>query len=555
MMLPGVEAIIFDVNGTLRTAQKRAPQEKLAYIQKICGLLGSAIPAGQMLALLEQRVGAYRTWSLESRQGLCEADLWAQWLLPDWPEEQVRKLAVPLNQAWRDAQAVRTPFPEVRRVILELFRRGYHLGIASNTIASTEVPQMLKDLGLAGYIEGMALSCQVNSRKPEPGLLLAACAEMGIPAQRCVYIANKAAVDVPAARRAGFAGVILRRGPDPLALEGELADGVISSLEELLDLFPGVRKPEESDFSLPAPRASLSTMWAIQNFDCLEDFWQCAQRMGFAQIELNHQVTPPMLEGFQLIPGRVSSVHEPCPASISTAVQTERDWLISSEDEANRQRGVAAIQRSIELAHRLQAGVVVVHCGNVEAERALEDQLAALYRDGQASSPQSRRLRETMRTVRRKKVSPRLRAVKASLRELLAFAAPLGVCLGLENRYHYMDIPDPDELGELLSLAAPEQLGFVLDTGHAAALDRLGFYPQEVWLQRFGERLVGMHLHDIKDLSDHRAPGSGSLDFSVFQHALPDFGFQTLELAPRQTFSQVKTGLTYLLLKGLLLHS
>ena len=69
--------------------------------------------------------------------------------------------------------------------------------------------------------------------------------------------------------------------------------------------------------------------------------------------------------------------------------------------------------------------------------------------------------------------------MKKSIVELLAYAEPLGIRLGIENRYHYMEFPSPDELEILLGLAGPERIGFIYDVGHAETLDCLGFYPHE----------------------------------------------------------------------------
>jgi putative hydrolase of the HAD superfamily len=321
MTQPPVEAIIFDVGGTLRRTEKRSQAEKSAYTKKICDLLGSDLPAEEMLARLEQRAKAYKEWSIQTTIGLSEADLWSQWMLPEWPAVSIRKLAIQLNQTWREALGVRRVLPEVRPLMLELFRRGYHLGIASNTITSTEVPQMLKDLELAGYFECAVLSCTIKSRKPEPELLLAAAAEMGFSPEVCVYVGNRADLDVPAARRAGFQQVILIGDPTLQAVDLPAADAMISNLNELLDLFPA-RSPQGSKAE-PAAYASLSTMWSMKNFVHLNDFYETALRMGYSKIELNHQVTPEMLAGFELLPGKVSSVHEPCPAVISAHTLTE----------------------------------------------------------------------------------------------------------------------------------------------------------------------------------------------------------------------------------------
>jgi sugar phosphate isomerase/epimerase/FMN phosphatase YigB (HAD superfamily) len=553
MTQPPIEAIIFDVGGTLRITQKRAASEKPAYIQKICDLIGSDLPAGQLLTQLEQRAKAYKGWSIRMKSGLNEVDFWTRWMLPDWPPEQIRPLAIQLNQIWREAQGVRKVLPEVRPLILELFRRGYHLGIASNTTTSTEVPQMLKDLGLAGYFESTVLSCTVKSRKPEPTLLLTAAGQMGIIPDRCAYVGNRADLDVPSARRASFQQVILIHDPilPPDDLSG--ADATISNLNELLELFPApqVHRGGFAHFAYPpAINAALSSMWGIKNFERLDDFFEAALRLGFAKIELNHQVSQKMLDGIDLPVGRFSSVHEPCPAEVPTRILTERDWLISATDEEKRAQGVNCVKRSIDLAQRLKAEVVVVHSGNVIGDHSQENRLRNLLAAGQKSTPEYDLVREEMLGTRQKLCMARFEAVKRSLRELLAYAGSRGVRLGLENRYHWMDFPGLDEMEELLDLAGPDRLGFILDTGHASALDKLGFFPQWQWLDRFGSRLIGIHLHDTIGVTDHLAPGLGDIDFDAIRPYLPENAFRTLELGTQNTFSQVKTGFNYLAKKG-----
>ena len=254
-------------------------------------------------------------------------------------------------------------------------------------------------------------------------------------------------------------------------------------------------------------------MWAIQNFDHLEDFFNAAREYGYNKIELNHQISPAMLEGIDLSRYRFSSVHEPCPTVLSTDELKTRDWQISSPDEENRARGIESIRRSIDLAHQLDAPVVVVHGGQIPDPLNRERQLRRLYRAGQKESPAYAALKGEMIAEREVASGPHLDAVKRSLAELLDYAAPLKVRLGLENRYHWMDIPTQDEMEALLALGSPEQLGFIFDSGHATALDRLGFFSFEGWLKRFSQRMLGCHLHDVTGLDDHQAPGLGDVRF------------------------------------------
>jgi len=296
--------------------------------------------------------------------------------------------------------------------------------------------------------------------------------------------------------------------------------------------------------------ASISTMWAMQNYPDLNDFFKVAKRLEFQKIELNHQVNSSMLAHVTLDHVQFSSVHEPCPADISTKDLVDRDWLISSADDISRKRGVETVKRSIKLAHELRAPTVVVHCGNVATNVDFESKLRGLFEKGKDQSDEYQSLRSRFIQFRADHAVPRLNAVKKSLNELLEIADHYGVKLGLENRYHYLDIPSIHEMEELLSLADSNRLGFIYDVGHAQALDRLGFFTHEDWLKRYTSRMLGAHFHDVIGLSDHYAPGMGEIDFVKIAPYLPEKAFRTFEMLPGNTLAQVKCGVNLLLEAG-----
>jgi sugar phosphate isomerase/epimerase len=296
--------------------------------------------------------------------------------------------------------------------------------------------------------------------------------------------------------------------------------------------------------------ASLSTMWAIDNFRHLDTFFEMAAKFGFGKIELNHQVNSTIMSGITVDHVQFSSIHEPCPADISTKELVERDWLISSADETCRIRGMESIKKSIDLAQKLNAPVVVIHCGNATSSMDLERQLRRLFNNGQILSDEYQRWKSQITLARMELVGPRISAVKKSIVELLDYAGHFEIKLGLENRYHYMDIPSIDEMDELLQLSDVNKLGFIYDTGHAQAMDRLGFYKHDDWLKRFSTRMFGAHLHDVSGLSDHLAPGLGEIDFKNISPYLPENSFRTMELLPSNTVSQIQKGLDVLVNSG-----
>jgi len=457
-----------------------------------------------------------------------------------------------LNDLWREATADRIVFPETKEVVLELFRRGYRLGIVSNTVSSLETPRALEELELTGCFETVILSCMVGMRKPDPAILLEATRRMEIDPEKCAYIGNLLHRDVQSSQKAGFAKVVIRRDPETFTTHQAkypelVADHYIDNLYELLDIFPS--RMDKGDVP-PAFNASLSTMWAKKNFPQLSDFFEAARRLGFARIELNHQIDSAMLAGIDLSRYQFSSVHEPCPADVSTDELKKRDWLISSPDEDNRIRGVEAIKRSIDLAHRLGAPVIVVHCGMVSTDLRVEKEMRKLFDAEKAETDEFQGLKQKLIERRASLIGPCFEAVKKSLLEMLAYVGSFRIRLGLENRYHYFDIPSLDEMGELLSLAGPEQMGFIYDAGHAQALDRLGFYPHEEWLRRYADRMIGSHLHDVRGVADHFAPGLGEVDFDMVASYLPEGAYRTFELQATNSPEQVKAGLKYLVEHG-----
>jgi sugar phosphate isomerase/epimerase len=191
-----------------------------------------------------------------------------------------------------------------------------------------------------------------------------------------------------------------------------------------------------------------------------------------------------------------------------------------------------------------------VHCGQIQADQSVENDLRSLFERGQAGSQEYGEKKDRFIERRASLVGPYLNAVKKSLAELLNYAGKGNIRLGIENRYHIFDIPSPDEMGEILALAGPDRIGFLYDIGHARALDRLGFYPNEQWLQRFANRIIGVHIHDVIGITDHRAPGLGEVDFRMLAAFLPRDAFRTLEVLSFNTPEQIKTGLKTLVDAG-----
>jgi sugar phosphate isomerase/epimerase len=85
-----------------------------------------------------------------------------------------------------------------------------------------------------------------------------------------------------------------------------------------------------------------------------------------------------------------------------------------------------------------------------------------------------------------------------------------GSQLMLENVYEY----GPQELLGLLLGLDHSNVGFCLDTGHAAAFGRSGL---DEWVAVLHPWLGQLHLHDNRgDMDEHLALGAGLIDFEAF---------------------------------------
>ena len=296
--------------------------------------------------------------------------------------------------------------------------------------------------------------------------------------------------------------------------------------------------------------AALSTMWGVNKGLPFTEILRLGLELGFHRIELNHAVTPDMLAEIDLKYYKIGSIHDPCPAVISKDELKAKDWVISSLNEDCRHKGVDITLRTIDLAVKLDARSVIVHAGGITGDRSMELDLRAFYEQGLKDTSKYKALISKMRSDRTIRVKPHLMSVMRSLEEIVAYCRGSGICVAIENRYHFYDIPTLDELGLLLSLTDNEWYGFQYDVGHAQALWQLDFFDHEDWLRRYSKRIIGVHLHDVRGIIDHLAPGTGDVDFEKIATYLPVSAYRTLEVSSTLTIEDVRFGMETLVEKG-----
>jgi putative hydrolase of the HAD superfamily len=237
----GIEVILFDMNGTLRMREPHEPTQRAA-TQRMLELLGKEDISDSYWDELTRRYKAYGIWAQEHLLQLPEKEIWTRWLLPEVPPEQLETVADELTLAWGERKGRMLPKPGAEETLLELKRRGYRLGVISNSVSSLDIPRSLDAFGWKDLFEVVILSSVVKCRKPAPEIFWEATRLLNVDPVHCAYLGNRISKDLVGCKRAGFAlGIILELPEGPRADEQDQTiprDEVIHSLNELLDIFP-----------------------------------------------------------------------------------------------------------------------------------------------------------------------------------------------------------------------------------------------------------------------------------------------------------------------------
>lgn len=152
---------------------------------------------------------------------------------------------------------------------------------------------------------------------------------------------------------------------------------------------------------------------------------------------------------------------------------------------------------------------------------SLKQELCRLYNSGLVKNKQYAGIKQRLEQERRIRSKPYFEAARMSLDRLANFAFKHEVKLGIETRDSYHEIPQLEEMEDILNEFQGSPIGYWHDVGHAEKTCRLGITPHEDWLSQFKERMIGIHLHDVKGLHDHYLPGTGNVDWDFVAEYLP----------------------------------
>ncbi|MCX5697656.1 MAG: sugar phosphate isomerase/epimerase [Candidatus Omnitrophica bacterium] len=266
----------------------------------------------------------------------------------------------------------------------------------------------------------------------------------------------------------------------------------------------------------------LSTSWNAFRCRDAESLVSEIRSLGFPEIELSFNLTARLVKGIeeQVDSGqiKVTSVHNfcPIPPGIKRELALPDYYSLASKDEDRRKIAVRQTKVSIDTARRLGARSVVLHCGRVEimdvTRRLIKLRLVKGRQSPEFKALKARAIRE------RESVSGQFfENTLRSLEQLEGYARRRQVRLGIETRFYFREIPSFAETGCILKKFSGSAISYWHDTGHAQIMEELGFSRHKDYLDAYGDRLLGVHLHDILGCQDHLAPLKGNLNFSLLK--------------------------------------
>jgi sugar phosphate isomerase/epimerase len=297
---------------------------------------------------------------------------------------------------------------------------------------------------------------------------------------------------------------------------------------------------------------SLSTAYCIKNKKSWKELSAHVKKLGFNSLELNVEFPEAWLaDAMRCVESgeiSISSLHNYCPRleNVPGNRTIYSAYSFTSDDAGERDSAVKLTKKTIDWAKRLGAGAIVVHAGSVPMYPSGGDLYVYAANFG-INGKLIKNYRSSLQHEREKKQSRYFEYLVNTLEPVLDHAGAAGVSVGLENRFHYHEMPSIEEMIRLLDVFKGSKLGYWHDTGHAEIMARLKLVEgQASYLSAFSGSIIGCHLQDVKKINDHFAPGSGEIDFAGMKEFLKNVKIKVIEAHPQATDREVKKSIEFL---------
>lgn len=297
---------------------------------------------------------------------------------------------------------------------------------------------------------------------------------------------------------------------------------------------------------------SLSTCWNSGRHTCGRQMLREIRDLGFENAELSHGIrislVPGIIEAIEAGEIRISTLHNFCPLPIGINHPAPNIFKFTAEDARERMSAWKHTLKTLEMAERVKARLVVLHCGEVTM-RDYNEKLEAMVARGEQDSSRYRRLVEEAESKRERGKEQAVDLALEMIQRIAVEASNRGLLLGVENREAIEEIPFDYELPAFLA-QLPENVRYWHDCGHAQIKENLGFVQHIMQVEELAPRLAGFHVHDVvadaEGQHDHCPPGSGSIRYDLLRPYVRPEHIKVLELSPGIPPEAVRKGYEFI---------
>lgn len=194
-------------------------------------------------------------------------------------------------------------------------------------------------------------------------------------------------------------------------------------------------------------------------------------------------------------------VHSPAPL-IEKIKSASRVIDLVSEDREIIKNSIKYIENSIRFARERNMEYIIIHAGGNEkiGEEILK-------------SKEKKYLKDFLKE-REKRGKVYLSRFFKNFEKILKLSEELKIKIAIEIRFYPGEFPNFFELKKIFEEIDSEILYYWHDLGHAYVREKILREPS--YLKNFKDKILGIHIHDIKGFDEHKPPFKGNIDFIEF---------------------------------------